>query len=977
MALNQSDILQHNNPDLAVVDSDFTKGGFRTAVATVNDLYALSGKTDLSAAAGQLKEYATIVYVSGETKYYVLTDIDNVGNASGWSEFQTETITGATNGLTKDGQDVKLGGTNALTEGTSILGGSQNLSLGTAGNKLDEFGVNASGNLSINSDANLVMSLSGGTITTTDTQGLRYAADYTSSFVDESLVSKCYVDTVATGLHPHDVVLVATTANITLSNEQTIDGVGVVDGDRVLVKDQTTGSENGIYVVASGAWSRADDFDGNPTGEVVNGDLIPVESGDTHANTIWVLTTPDPITVGTDPLNFTLFSRLLGVSAGDGIEITPEGSTQQIAVDLATNSGLCIASTELRVDDAIAGSGLTWNSGVIDANVYAGSIAGTAIGVKLDGTGDLAVDSDDIASSIATPTPSGTLISVYDNSGALVVQAADIQEQMTGVTAGLGITDNAGTFDVNITNTTKTGNELDVKIDSTGNDTLYIDSADITNDNLVAAGGGTIGGTPITLKYNGNDELVVDSQDIQEQMTGVTAGQGLTDNSGTFDVNATGTATGTRIDIALDGSDNLVIGGNEITATIGESGPAGNVIDVYDNGGALVVQESDIQAAQSGYTFTNGLTETSGTVCLGGTLDNNTEICLNGSDICIGTDNDRTHIYTVYNVGSQPFVEIAATDLSNCLTTLTVRDDKIEAYTENSSFCGFTYVNGFASAVSNKQGCSIPDVDWVTGCTSSMIGASANTFTNGLCETSGTVCLGGTLTDDIFLTGDNNQIFDIGCIGSYRLNVNDENTPNFNFNVNGAGVVSTGAKLENQNSNAITSITFEDTLKLENDTTSIDISGTTVGITGALEVSGTVSLDSVAAGSETDDVLTITSGGEVQKISASSLGEDNNVYDMTIVTSDVTLTTGSTYVQLVNSPSSGITITLPATPIDGQVFRIKDAAGAALTYGITVEGNGNNIDGGSTPASLNTDGGALELVYNNTLGSWYVFSFVN
>jgi len=59
------------------------------------------------------------------------------------------------------------------------------------------------------------------------------------------------------------------------------------------------------------------------------------------------------------------------------------------------------------------------------------------------------------------------------------------------------------------------------------------------------------------------------------------------------------------------------------------------------------------------------------------------------------------------------------------------------------------------------------------------------------------------------------------------------------------------------------------------------------------------------------------------------------------------------------------------------VFRIKDAAGAALTYPITIGRNGKLIDGGSTDGILNTDGGALELVYNNGLGSWFVFSFVN
>ena len=69
-------------------------------------------------------------------------------------------------------------------------------------------------------------------------------------------------------------VKVATTANITLTAPQTIDGVSVVAGDRVLVKDQTTASQNGIYIVAAGAWTRATDADASSEvgGAIVNAD---------------------------------------------------------------------------------------------------------------------------------------------------------------------------------------------------------------------------------------------------------------------------------------------------------------------------------------------------------------------------------------------------------------------------------------------------------------------------------------------------------------------------------------------------------------------------------------------------------------------------------------------------------------------------------------------------------------------------------
>lgn len=88
----------------------------------------------------------------------------------------------------------------------------------------------------------------------------------------------------------------ATTANITLSGEQTIDGVACVDGDRVLVKNQNTASENGIYEVDTGAWSRAPDWDG--VGDIVKGTRVYVSSGSTNQGE-WVVTTANPITIGT------------------------------------------------------------------------------------------------------------------------------------------------------------------------------------------------------------------------------------------------------------------------------------------------------------------------------------------------------------------------------------------------------------------------------------------------------------------------------------------------------------------------------------------------------------------------------------------------------------------------------------------------------------------------------------------------------
>jgi len=97
-------------------------------------------------------------------------------------------------------------------------------------------------------------------------------------------------------------VRAATTANITLSAPQTIDGVSVVANDRVLVKNQSTASENGIYRCNAGAWTRGTDMDASP--EAAPGSAVMVAEGTTQADTLWELTTNAAITLGSTSLAF-------------------------------------------------------------------------------------------------------------------------------------------------------------------------------------------------------------------------------------------------------------------------------------------------------------------------------------------------------------------------------------------------------------------------------------------------------------------------------------------------------------------------------------------------------------------------------------------------------------------------------------------------------------------------------------------------
>lgn len=184
---------------------------------------------------------------------------------------------------------------------------------------------------------------------------------------DTDAATKAYVDATKQGLDVKDSVRVATTANITLSGTQTIDGVSVIAGDRVLVKNQSTGSANGIYVVAAGSWSRSTDAD--TSAEVTSGMFTFVEEGTTNADSGWVLTTNNPITLDSTSLTFTQFSGAGQIEAGAGL--TKTGTT----IDVVTASASRIVVNADSIDLATVGTAGTYRSVTTDA--YGRVTAGT------------------------------------------------------------------------------------------------------------------------------------------------------------------------------------------------------------------------------------------------------------------------------------------------------------------------------------------------------------------------------------------------------------------------------------------------------------------------------------------------------------------------------------------------------------------------------------------------------------------------
>jgi len=161
----------------------------------------------------------------------------------------------------------------------------------------------------------------------------------------QDAATKNYVDNLSAGLAWKDSVRAATTANITLSAAQTIDGVSVIVGDRVLVKNQTTAANNGIYLVASGAWTRTTDAD---LGTEVENMCVFVSEGTTLADTAWVCTTNAPITVGSTSLAFAQFGA--GATYTGGAGITQTGNTFDI---VATDTTITVGTDTIGVNKAV------------------------------------------------------------------------------------------------------------------------------------------------------------------------------------------------------------------------------------------------------------------------------------------------------------------------------------------------------------------------------------------------------------------------------------------------------------------------------------------------------------------------------------------------------------------------------------------------------------------------------------------------
>jgi len=337
------------------------------------------------------------------------------------------------------------------------------------------------------------------------------------------VVNKTYLDYFATGLSWKQPVLCATTANISLTGVQTLDGISAVAGSRVLVKNQTAAAENGIYISSASAWARSTDT--NDWTELLSA-IVFVESGTTLAGSAWYCTAQPGGTIGTTAVVWSNFSVASVYTAGTGLtlasyqfSITPVGtagtygSASQVPVLVTnasgqvtsvTNTSIAIAGNQITsgtIDTArlsgsytgITGVGTltagTWNASVIGV-VYGGTGAATLTGyVKGTGTAALTasstIPSSDITGLGTMSTQNANNVAITGGTIATLTSPIAVGSGGTGASTLTGYVKGTGTAALTASSTIPSG-------DISGLGTMATQNA-----NAVAITGGTINGATI------------------------------------------------------------------------------------------------------------------------------------------------------------------------------------------------------------------------------------------------------------------------------------------------------------------------------------------------------------------------------------------------------------------------------------------------------------------------------------------------
>ena len=299
---------------------------------------------------------------------------------------------------------------------------------------------------------------------------------------DGDAASKSYVDGVSQGLDIKEAVKVATTANITLSGTQTIDGVAVSADERVLVKDQSTASQNGLYLCKSGSWARTDDL---AAGSDASSVFVFVDQGTVNSeNGVVCTTSKGSAVVGTNNLAFTQFSGAGQITASDGL--SKSGNT--LSVDLKSNGGLAIESGEIAVK--LDASSITGTLAISDGGTGAtsDSAARTSLGLVI-GT-DIEAHSDKLTELATMGQTTANALADLSEAEVQILDGATLTttelNYVDGVTSAIQTQlDNKQALDAELTElATMTSGTASALADLTGTEVAILDGATVTTAEL-------------------------------------------------------------------------------------------------------------------------------------------------------------------------------------------------------------------------------------------------------------------------------------------------------------------------------------------------------------------------------------------------------------------------------------------------------------------------------------------------------------
>ena len=332
----------------------------------------------------------------------------------------------------------------------------------------------------------------------------------------QDAATKGFVEATSQGLDVKDSCVAATTGNITIStalnNGDTLDGVTLSTNDRVLVKDQSTASQNGIYIVGSSP-ARADDL---AAGSDAAGMFTFVEQGTVNADNGFVCTSnKGSAVVGSNNLTFAQFSGAGQITPGDGLD--KSGNT--LSIDLKANGGLVIESTEIAVDLAASsitgtlavGDGGTGSTSASGARTNLGLVIGTDVEPHSDKLTELATMGQTTANALAEL--SATEVQILDGATLTTTEL----NYVDGVTSAIQTQlNNKQPLDSELTElATMSSGTASALADLTGTEVSILDGATITTTELNIIDGNT-SATSTTLATA--DRMVINDNGTMKQV---------------------------------------------------------------------------------------------------------------------------------------------------------------------------------------------------------------------------------------------------------------------------------------------------------------------------------------------------------------------------------------------------------------------------------------------------------------------------